>query len=145
MAKAKNTGVDYTAELNKLKIHGPQRLYMLWGEEDYLRERFVEALRLAVLADGEDDFNYKRMDGRKTDLRDIEEAINSVPFMGDRSFIELRDLDINGLKDDKAERMKAILEDIPDYCTVALVQELLEHPELLELSADTPVECAIRR
>ena len=29
--------------------------------------------------------------------------------------------------------------------TVALVQELLEHPELLELPADTPVEYAIRR
>ena len=29
--------------------------------------------------------------------------------------------------------------------TVALVQQLLEHPELLELPADTPVEYAIRR
>ena len=29
--------------------------------------------------------------------------------------------------------------------TVALVQELLEHPELLEMTADTPVEYAIRR
>ena len=29
--------------------------------------------------------------------------------------------------------------------TVALVKELLEHPQLLELSADTPVEYAIRR
>ena len=29
--------------------------------------------------------------------------------------------------------------------TVALVQELLEHPEMLELTADTPVEYAIRR
>ena len=29
--------------------------------------------------------------------------------------------------------------------TVALVKELLEHPELLELPADTPVEFAIRR
>ena len=29
--------------------------------------------------------------------------------------------------------------------TVALVKELLEHPELLELTADTPVEYAIRR
>ena len=29
--------------------------------------------------------------------------------------------------------------------TVALVQELLAHPELLELPADTPVEYAIRR
>ena len=29
--------------------------------------------------------------------------------------------------------------------TVALVQELLEHPELLEMPADIPVEYAIRR
>ena len=29
--------------------------------------------------------------------------------------------------------------------TVALVKELLEHPELLELPADTPVEYSIRR
>ena len=29
--------------------------------------------------------------------------------------------------------------------TVALVKELLEHPELLEMSADTPVEYSIRR
>ena len=29
--------------------------------------------------------------------------------------------------------------------TVALVKELLEHPELLELPADSPVEYAIRR
>ena len=30
-------------------------------------------------------------------------------------------------------------------CTVALVKELLAHPQLLELPADTPVEYAIRR
>jgi len=129
MAKEKNTGVDYTAELNKLKIHGPQRLYLLWGEEDYLRERFVETLRSIVLADGEDDFNYRRMDGKNTELRDIEEAVNSVPFMGDRSFVELRDLDINSLRDSKAERMKAIIEDIPDYCTVVLVQDINYVPD----------------
>ena len=29
--------------------------------------------------------------------------------------------------------------------TVALVRELLEHPELLEMSADVPVEYAIKR
>ena len=29
--------------------------------------------------------------------------------------------------------------------TVALVKELLEHPELLEMTADTPVEYSIKR
>ena len=149
MAKPKNTGADYAAEMNKLKLHGPQRLYLLWGEEDYLRERFVEALRDTVLGEGADDFNYKRMDGRKTDLRDIEEAVNSMPFMGERSFVELRDFDINGCRDSAAERMKAIVEDMPGYCTMVLVQDigyvpdgrmglvktLKKHAECLEFAA----------
>ena len=124
MAKQKNTGADYAAELNKLKIHGPGRLYLLWGEEDYLRERFIESLREMVLGEGEDDFNYKRMDGRNTDVRDIEEAVNSMPFMGERSFVELRDLDINSCREETAERLKALIEDIPDYCTLVLVQDI---------------------
>lgn len=124
MAKQKNTGADYAAELNKLKIHGPQRLYLLWGEEDYLRERFIEALRAAVLGEGADSFNYKRLDGRKAELRDIEEAVNSVPFMGDGCFIELRDMDINACKEENAASLKKLLEDIPDYCTLVFVQDI---------------------
>lgn len=124
MAKQKNTGADYAAELNKLKLHGPGRLYLLWGEEDYLRERFLEKLHDTVLDGGADDFNYKRLDGRKADLRDIEEAVNSMPFMGERCFVELRDLDINACKDEQSARLKDLLETIPETTTVALVQDI---------------------
>ena len=124
MAKQKNTGIDYGAEISKLKIHGPHRLYMLWGDEDYLRERFLDDLKSLCLGNGSDDFNYKRFDGRKTELRDIEEAVNSVPFMGERCLVELRDYDINACKDDAQKQLKEIFEDIPKYCTLVLVQEV---------------------
>lgn len=129
MAKQRNTGADYGAEVKKLKIHGPGRLYLVWGEEDYLREHFIEALRETCLSDGEDDFNYKRLDGSKLDLRDLDEAINSMPFMGSKSFVEVRDLDINGCKDEAQARLKAMLEDIPDYCTLVFVQDISYVPD----------------
>ncbi|MGE4354269.1 MAG: DNA polymerase III subunit delta [Oscillospiraceae bacterium] len=124
MAKQKNTGIDYGAERNKLKIHGPGRLYVLWGEEDYLRERFLDELKAICLRGGAEDFNYKRFDGRKTELRDLEEAVNSMPFMGERCFVEVRDYDINACKDAEQEKLKEILEDIPDYCTLVFVQDI---------------------
>jgi DNA polymerase-3 subunit delta len=126
MAKARIIGVDYSAALNKLKIHGPQRLYLLWGEEDYLRERFLEELRSATLGDGADDFNYKRLEGRKLDLRQLNEAVNAMPFMGDRCLVEVRDYDLNSCKD---MEFLHILEQIPETTTVCLVQDINNPPD----------------
>jgi DNA polymerase-3 subunit delta len=126
MAKAKSTGADYGAAVSKLKIHGPGRLYLLWGEEDYLRERFLDELRHAVLGENADDFNYKRMEGRGLDLRRLEEAVNAVPFLGDRCLVEVRDFDLNGCRD---EAFPQILEQIPETTTVGLVQDIDNPPD----------------
>ena len=32
--------LNYPAELRYLKERGPERLYFLWGPEDYLREQY---------------------------------------------------------------------------------------------------------
>ena len=83
--------------MNRLKIQGPERLYLIWGDEDYLRDRFVEQLRSACLGDGEADFNYRRMSGQNMDLRDLDEAVRTPPFLGSHVFIELRDYDCERL------------------------------------------------
>ena len=33
--------VNYQQEIRRLKEQGPERLYLLWGQEDYLRECFL--------------------------------------------------------------------------------------------------------
>jgi len=125
MAK-KVSGADYGAAVSKLKIHGPERLYLIWGEEDYLRERFLDELRAAVLGAGADDFNYKRLEGRALDLRRLSEAVNAVPFLGDRCLVEVRDFDLNGCKD---ESFLETLEEIPETTTVCLVQDVENPPD----------------
>lgn len=124
MAKPKKTGADYTAEINKLKIQGADSLYLICGEEDYLRECYITELKNRCLGDGSDDFNYTKLDGKVVGLVELSEAINSMPFMSERVFIELRDFDINACKDEEQESLKAILQDIPDYCTLAFVQDI---------------------
>ena len=121
MAKKKEEEkLNYNAELRRLKQQGPERLYLLWGQEDYLRERYLGQLKALCLPEGEDSFSYKRMDGPELDLTELQNAIDAMPFMTERSFVEIRDADLNKLKE--PEKLIKILSDIPDYCTVAFVQ-----------------------
>lgn len=127
MARKNDEKLNYGAEIRSLKENGPQRLYLLWGVEDYLREQYLAQLKTACLPEGEDSFSFKRMDGPDIDVNELAQAVDAMPFLSDRSFVEIRGLDLNKLKD--ADRLVAILSDIPDYCTVALVQSTQFEPD----------------
>ena len=58
---AKKETLDYGKLKKELKDAGPQRVYLLYGPEEYLREDFVTLLKKTCLPDGEDDFSYKRL------------------------------------------------------------------------------------
>ena len=128
---AKKAGKDeqfnYAAELRALKERGAERLYLLWGPEDYLREQYLTQLRKKCLPDGEDDFSYKRLDGPGLDAQRLQQAVDAMPFMTEHTFVELRDVDINKVSDPDA--CIKILSDIPDYCTVVFVQNAQFEPD----------------
>ena len=84
------TKLNYGAEVRSLKECGPATLYLLWGPEDYLREQFLNELRKACLPEGEDSFSYRRIDGPELDVRELQSAVDAVPFLAERSFVELR-------------------------------------------------------
>lgn len=113
----KKPALNYNALLKSLKENGPERLYLLWGEESYLLESFVRELRHACVEAEAADFNARRLDGMP-EVKDVEEAVNAMPFFGERTFLELHGLDINACRD---ERWSKLFADIPDWCTVAIV------------------------
>ena len=129
MAKksAKDEQFNYASELRTLKERGPERLYLLWGPEDYLREQYLTQLKKKCLPEGEDDFSYKRLDGPALDPLRLQQALDAMPFMTERTFVELRDVDINKLSD--ADACAKLISDIPDYCTVAFVQNAQFEPD----------------
>ena len=118
--KKEEEKLNYNAELRRLKQQGPESLYLLWGPEDYLREQYLQQLKAVCLPEGEDSFSYKRMDGPELDDIELQNALDAMPFMTERTFVEIRDADLNKLKE--PEKYIKILSDIPDYCTVAFVQ-----------------------
>ena len=118
--KEKKERLNYGAELKALQEQGPERLYMLFGPEDYLREAYLTQLRKQSVP-SEDDFSYQRFDGPALDMAALTEAVDALPFFSEKRMVEVRDYDINACREADCARFKEIIADVPDWCTLCFV------------------------
>ena len=124
MAKKKQNEerLNYKKTLAELKDNGPERLYLLWGDEDYLTDSFTQEIKKLCVGDNEDDFSYRKISERDYSPELLADAVDSVPFLTERTMVELRGIDLNRIKDSDAEALLRVIKDIPDYCSVVFVQ-----------------------
>ena len=108
----------YSEEIKKLRSGSVARLYLLYGQEEYLKEVFADEIRKTLFPDGDDGFSYKRFSDSDFSVADIEEAVDAVPFLSECTLVEVRDFDINRY----GEQLLPVVSDIPEYCTVLFVQ-----------------------
>lgn len=127
MAKKQEQESDYKSEIKRLKECGPDKLYFIYGSEDYLSNKYLEELRKACLPNGDDGFSLKIFEGPGMDLKAFQSALNSMPFLSERIFIELHNVDINKLPD--AEAFLNVMKEIPEYCTAAFLQDFTYEPD----------------
>lgn len=111
----KDNSCDFNTELLRLKENGPANLYLLHGPEAYLRDSFLEELKKICLAEGDNDFSYKRFEN-DVDSTQLLNAMDLMPFMSSRTFIEVLDADFSNIN-------PSIFDDIPDYCTIVFVSQ----------------------
>ncbi len=100
--KKKQEVLNYKAQERTLREQGPGRLYLLWGREDYLREQYLIELKKLCLPGGEDDFSYHRFDGAELDFQALADAVDAVPFLSERTLIEVRGFDTNKCREEDA-------------------------------------------
>lgn len=117
---------NYKDSVHELRLNGPQRLYFIWGPEDYLADQFFEELKKQCIPSEDDDFSYRRLSDEFSAL-ELKEAIDCVPFLSEHSLVEIRGSDINKLKE--TEEICKLLSDIPEYCTVAIMAPIGFEPD----------------
>ena len=126
----KKKPVDNTAmrELKReLKEGHPRRLYLFHGEEAFLREYYLGKLKAAVLPAGLEDFNLHTAQGKECSVDWLEQAVDCLPMMSQRTLVVVTDFDLYGQGDKARERLLAILGDLPEYCCLVFVYDLLPY------------------
>ena len=120
--------MDYARELRELKASEPERLYLLYGEEDFLLEHYLGELIAHCGTERGDEFNFRSFSGSPLDIEAFSDAVESLPFLSDRTVVLLRGFDINKSRD--ADRLKQIFADIPSYATLVIIPGLGYKPDM---------------
>ena len=120
-----------TAGYEKLKrdlaAGEPDRLYIFHGEETYLRDSCLRRLQEAILTGGLGEFNRHNLSARDMSPRALEEALDCLPMMADRTFVLVTDYDIFKAGEKDREEYLRILSNLPDYCCLVLLYDLIEY------------------
>ena len=115
MAYRKKT-VDNTAmrELKQaIKEGAPRRLYLFYGEEAFLRDDCLDLLKKAILPAGLEDFNLHTAHGKECSVDWIEQAVDCLPMMSERTLVTVTDFDLFALGDKAKGQLIEILSNLP--------------------------------
>ena len=111
----------------RLKEGAPDRCYILYGEERYLREHYARELRKAVLGQEDDPFNLRQYEGKDLELTELSEALDAFPSFAERSLVEVRDFDLFHCDEDTTKQLISLLRELPDYCCLVFLYDTLNY------------------
>ena len=125
MAQKKDQGFEQLKR--DLKDGEPKPAYIFYGQESYLREYYLEALRKKLVPAGFEEFNYHHLEGRDLTVQLLVEAVEAMPMMAERTMTVVEDWDIFKLGAEQREQLTALLEDLPPYGCLVLVFDAVEY------------------
>ena len=124
----KNTENTALKELKKqLKENALGSLYLLHGEEAYLRDHYLSEIKKRILTPGLEEFNLHTVPGKDANPRVISEAVDCLPMMSERTMVLVTDYDLFKTSDDDREALVALFSDLPEYVCLIFVYDLIEY------------------
>ncbi|MCD8124312.1 MAG: DNA polymerase III subunit delta [Lachnospiraceae bacterium] len=104
-----------------IKSGNLRRVYLIYGEEAYLRQSLKRRLREAVV--GDDTMNYTYMEGKDADAGAIIEMAQTMPFFAPRRLILVEN---SGFFKQASEELAAYLPEMPETACLVFVEEAVD-------------------
>lgn len=93
------------------------RLYIIYGNEGYLKQFYANNICAKAVEKDFEDFNLKKLDGKDTNLNEIYDCISAFPMMSDYTCTLVKDFPLNNFIGDRAKvdsEFESIISDIPE-------------------------------
>ena len=143
------------SELDKAIKPSMRGAYLFYGEEDYLKRRYLEKIRATIVTDeGMAAFNHSRI----TELSNLPAELEMLPMMADCRLIEVEDTLFSKLNKDAVESLCTLLKGCQDVVVFytrgdefsagtpkkpsEIFKKLSEVCEIVEFPKQTPAKLA---
>lgn len=101
-----------------IKSNEFQSVYLLYGEEEYLKKQYRDKLRKAMV--GDDTMNYSYFEGNKISVKEVLEIAETLPFFAERRLIIIED---SGFFKSSQEELAEYIKKQPDYLNFVFVEK----------------------
>ena len=94
------------------------RLYFFYGEETFLMNYYLEAIKKLLLDPLTESFNFHRFTSENFDMAEFLDAVENLPMMAEHTLVQVDDIDLFKLNETERDKIISVFQDIPEYCTV---------------------------
>ncbi|MCI8869737.1 MAG: DNA polymerase III subunit delta [Lawsonibacter sp.] len=125
--KAKADTAGFQQLKKDLSAGTPGRLYILHGEETYLRDFYFGRLKELLLSGGMEEFNLHQVAAKDMSPRALEQAVDCLPMMSARTLVTVTDFDLFKAGEKDREGYAALFAQLPDYCCVVFLYDIVPY------------------
>ena len=101
-----------------LKTGQFNNVYLIYGEEEYLKKQYKEKLRNAMLSP-DDTMNYAYYEGKGINVNEVIDLAETLPFFAERRLIILED---SGLFKSSSTELADYLKEMPDTTSIIFIE-----------------------
>ena len=116
------------------------RLYVLHGEEAYLRDFYLGRMKEQLVGEGMSEFNLHTISGKEFTPQLLEQTVDFLPMMSERTMILVSDYELSRAGEKEREELVRILSQLPDYCCVVFVFDTVPY----KLDSRTKLALAVK-
>lgn len=98
-----------------------QNVYLIYGEEEYLKKQYRDKLKTAIV--GDDTINYAYFEGNKILVRDVLSVAETLPFFADHRLIIIEN---SGFIKSSNEELADYIKSIPDYLILVFIENAID-------------------
>lgn len=108
--------INYSALGGHIATGKPSPIYLICGDDGYLRRRSLEMLKETYMPDILPEFNYTEFDGTQSNVDEISAAAETLPMMAERRMVVVKDMDAAAISADQYRKLEALLGSPYDSC-----------------------------
>lgn len=95
-----------------------KRAYLIYGEENYLKQQYKNKLREAIT--GGEDMNYSFYDGKGINLMEVIDVCETMPFFSEYRLVVMEDTGL--FKNSCDDKFVDYIKNIPEYLVIVFVE-----------------------
>ena len=123
---AKNASEGKAQLIRDLREGSVGSLYLISGEETYMKEHYLSELKRVVVDPTFAEFNLTEFEGKSLTPELLTEAIDSYPAMAEKKLVVVTDFDLWKPPGGFADLLPGLLSDLPDYLCLVFYYDVMD-------------------